>query len=515
MYPGRLLKERYQLNELVESDIGSDTWVARDEVLDREVFVKLLRLEVAASAEGQKRFSREMAKMANLIHPNVMATYDTIQDYAATGAVREKVRGKQLTHFLRPREALPPSEIIGTAIQVIDALSAANEHGIFHQNLRPESVWICVDRVVKVTDYGSVWRLGSSGTVLPGVYSDPRLPPEAEADEPAQVYALGKLLSACLDATRRDSVLLGLSTEETRMPDSFLIFLTAACSEERAQRPSLEQAKAALLDVRKELEAKGKGAVNESKPQALRTVSPSRPSPEEWQRTRSRVRWWLIGLGIVALVSGVVVSVLGSDNNLSGADTRNPGTSESTVITNTSSTSERAGDDTSGGTSDSEEETDGSEEEANGLEELISVVYATTFERNAPSEKLGSEPGAVSDGVWDTYWETPGIIAGNLTIGGVGVVLKFNQDIPLWEVIVQSSTPGWSAEIYAAKAAFSERSDWGNIIDGRRIENEKTTFKMGGIEANSILLWINDPAAALTNQIRINEITLVPVEEQS
>lgn len=513
MYPGRLLKERYRLHKIVESDIGSDTWIARDEVLDREVFVKLLKLEVAASAEGQKRFSREMAKMANLSHPNIMATYDTIQDYAATGAVREKVRGKQLTHFLRARGALPPSEIIGTAVQVVDALAAANEHGIFHQNLRPESVWICVDRVVKVTDYGSVWRLGSSGTVLPGVYSDPRLSPEAEADEPAEVYALGKLLSACLDAARRDSALLGLSTEETKMPDSFLVFLTAACSEERTQRPSLEQAKTALLDVRKQLEAKGKAPIKESEPQALRAVSPSRLSLEEWQHKRSRVRWWLIGLGIIALAAGVVVSFLGSNNNRSGAGTRNPGTSEVTATTNTSSTTERTGNDTSIEAGAGERETDESKEETNGREELISVVYATTFERNAPSEKLGSDPGAAIDGIWDTYWETPGIIAGNLTVGGVGLVLKFNQDIPLWEVTVQSSTPGWSAEIYAAKAAFPGRSDWGNVVDGRSIENETTTFKMGGGKANSILIWINEPAAALTNQIRINEITLVSVEE--
>lgn len=518
MQPGRLLKKRYRLHKLVESDIGSDTWVARDEVLDREVFVKLLKLKVAASAEGQKRFSREIGNMANLSHPNIMATYDTIQDYAATGAVREKVRGKPLTHFLRARGALPPIESIGMATQVADALTAAHEHGIFHQNLRPESVWVCVDRVVKVTDFGSVWRLGASGAVLPGVYSDPRLPAEAEADEAAEVYALGKLLAACLDASSRDSVLLGLSAEETKLPDDFLIFLAAACAEDRSHRPTLGQVKTALLSAGKQLEANSKtvAVAAAAKPQALRSAGPSRPepaSPEEWQRKRSRVRWWLIVLGIVALACGIVFSLLSSGNNPSERNIRSPENSAPTGTLTTSSTTHETGSNTTVGTEGGEEAESPEEATNGGREEFISVVYATTFAEDASSEQLGTEPEAVYDGDMSTYWETPGIIAGNLTVGGVGLVMKLNQDISLQEVLVRSPTSGWSAEIYAATAAFPERSDWGNIVDGRRIENGEATFKMGGINANSILLWIDDPAAALTNQIRISEIAVVPVEE--
>ena len=516
MQPGRLLKKRYRLRKLVESDIGSDTWVARDEVLDREVFVKLLKLEVAASAEGQKRFSREIGNMANLSHPNITATYDTIQDYAATGAVREKVRGKPLTHFLRARGALPPIESIGMATQVVDALTAAHEHGIFHQNLRPESVWVCVDRVIKVTDFGSVWRLGSSGAVLPGVYSDPRLPAEAEADEPAEVYALGKLLAACLDASSRDAVLLGLSTEETKLPDDFLIFLAAACAEDRSHRPTLGQVKTSLLSAGKQLESKSKTAAPNSKPQALRSTAASRPEPpgpEEWQRKRSRVRWWLIVLGIVALAAGIVVSLLSSGNNPPERTIRSPENSAPIGTLTTSSTTYEAGSNTTNRTEDSEEAERPEEITNSGGEGLISVVYATTFAEDAPSGQLGTEPDAVYDGDTSTYWETPGIIAGNLTVGGVGLVMKLNQAIPLQEVLVRSPTSGWSAEIYAAEAAFPERSDWGNIVDGRRIENGEAIFKMGGTNANSILLWIDEPAAALTNQIRISEIAVVPAEE--
>ena len=529
MQEGRLLKRRYRLCNQVESEAASETWVAHDEVLEREVFVKLLRSSVAVSSTAQERFEREMGNAAKFSHPNIMATYDTISDFAATGVVREKVKGKQLSHFLRARGALSPAEIVAIAARVTDALLSAKAQGVFHQNLRPECVWLCIDRVVKVTDFGSVWNLDISGEMRPSEYTDPGLPTDAEVDEQAEVFALGKLLSTCMDAARRDAALLGLSDESVRLPESFLIFLSAALAEDRTLRPSLEQSREALMDAlahfetRATLTAEGAGAPKENAPRepgaaSIPVLNTAAMSTREWQLSRSRLRRWLIGVGLAALAGGILVSLLTAPERVrSGSNgAASEGTSEigaGEPVADASSGNREANPSPPGATTASTITfADNDAASAAGGESLISIAYSTTFAPNVNASEIGGEAAAAIDGNRNTAWTTKGILAGSATAGGVGLVIKLRREARLRELVVHTPSRDWKAEVYAARAAFGDLPDWGPVVDTHYVDMDRVSFRMGGIEANSILLWIPEPLAARTDEIHIAEITISLVD---
>lgn len=528
MQEGRLLKRRYRLRNQVESEAASETWVAYDEVLEREVFVKLLRSSVAVSSVAQERFEREMANAAKFSHPNIMATYDTISDFAATGVVREKVKGKQLSHFLRARGALSPAEIIAIAARVTDALLSAKEQGVFHQNLRPECVWLCIDRVVKVTDFGSVWNLDISGEMRPSEYTDPGLPAAAEVDEQAEVFALGKLLSTCMDAARRDAALLELNDESVRLPESFLIFLSAALAEDRTVRPSLEQSKEALMEALEHFETRAslaaEGAPKEDTPgepgaAASAVTTTAAMSTSEWQRSRSRLRFWLIGVGVAALVGGILVSVLtapervrSGNNGARDGETSEPGTVADAPSENREATPSPPGATSTSTTTSAASPTDSDATPATDGESLINVAYPTTFSPNVNASEIGGEAAAAIDGDRNTAWTTRGILASSTTAGGVGLVIKLRREARLGELIVHTPSRDWKAEVYAARAAFPNLPEWGPVVDTHYVDMERVSFRMGGIEANSILLWIPEPLAARTDEIHIAEIAISIVE---
>ncbi len=546
MHRGILLKDRYRLEKVVEEESNSNTWVAHDEILSRDVIVKLLRPEVAQTEAARELFQNEMGTMAQLSHPNILATYDTIDDDLAKGAVREKVRGRQLSHFLRARGALKPAEFIATGAHVTDALFAGHEHGIFHQNLRPESVWLCADRIVKVTDFGSVWALDSSGSARRGIYVDPSLKPGEAADESAEVYALGRLLEACLDATRRDAVLLEIN--EVTLPDDFLAFLAAATSEDRLRRPSLRAAKTELLSALEHLPSvagAGAGAAGTGWGSAddLGAAAPSRgegSSPPAWMERRRRVRWWLIGVGLLALGGGIAASILTSGQ--SSPETLNgqaPTAERVTTVAPAPPVSDTTATGDERPTTDLTEPPDGGENPGTSFGEVarppssntvtsdaspvtdveertldsgaeVAFAYSTTFIPGVSYESIGTEPSLSFDGDLSTFWATPGITAGNPTVQGVGLVLKLQEDQELWIVDIHSPTPGWTGEIYVADAAYPELPDWGQVVDSHTLEKDVVRYQMGGIKANSILLWIPEPRAARTDLIQISEVVIFP-----
>jgi serine/threonine protein kinase len=93
----RLLAGRYRTIDEIGRGGMSTVYRARDEVLDREVAVKIL---LASLAEGDPahvaRFEREARAAAALAHPSVVKVYDTGQDRDTRFIVMEYVAGKGL-----------------------------------------------------------------------------------------------------------------------------------------------------------------------------------------------------------------------------------------------------------------------------------------------------------------------------------------------------------------------------------------------------------------------------------
>ncbi|HUF23500.1 MAG TPA: protein kinase [Vicinamibacterales bacterium] len=147
-----------------------EVYRARDTRLDRDVAIKILPPAFAADVERLARFEREAKTLASLNHPNIAQIYG-IESTEATGNIQpgrisalvmELVEGEDLSARIA-RGAIPVTEAMAIARQVIDALDAAHERGIIHRDLKPANIKVRDDGTVKVLDFGLAKALAPEG----------------------------------------------------------------------------------------------------------------------------------------------------------------------------------------------------------------------------------------------------------------------------------------------------------------------------------------------------------------
>ena len=194
----RVLAGRYRLLDRLGSGGMSEVWRAHDEVLDREVAVKVLDTDATADPDLLDRIRVEARSAARLRHPNVVE----VHDYGETEddvpyVVMELVDGRSLAEVLR-RGALPWRSAVLICAQVAAALAAAHARGVVHRDVKPSNVMVTSDGV-KLVDFGISATVGEADGVGGEVFGTPAyLAPErllGGTVRPAtDVYALGLLL---------------------------------------------------------------------------------------------------------------------------------------------------------------------------------------------------------------------------------------------------------------------------------------------------------------------------------
>jgi eukaryotic-like serine/threonine-protein kinase len=178
---------------------------ARDEVLDRDVAIKLLHAHLAQDPAFLDRFRREARAAAALSHPNVVAVHDWGETDEGPFLVLQLIDGPSLREVLRHRGRLLPEEAIAVLGPAAAGIGAAHAAGLVHRDVKPENLLLGLDGAVRVTDFGLA-RAAASATSTFGtdvlVGSPHYLSPEAVRGEPldprADVYALGVVLYEAL-----------------------------------------------------------------------------------------------------------------------------------------------------------------------------------------------------------------------------------------------------------------------------------------------------------------------------
>jgi serine/threonine-protein kinase len=184
----------------------ASVWQAHDEVLDREVAVKLLTPEHTADPEAFDRARNEARSGARFAHPNVVSVYDFgTSRRAGRGTaylVMELVEGQPLDAVMLggPLDWRVAGRVCA---EVAAGLAAAHGHGVVHRDIKPANV-VLTSSGAKVLDFGVAARAGQpdqlpDGTLLgtPAYLAPERL--ESGLAAPAvDVYAVGVLLYQCL-----------------------------------------------------------------------------------------------------------------------------------------------------------------------------------------------------------------------------------------------------------------------------------------------------------------------------
>jgi len=148
---------RYRLEAPIGQGGMGSVWRARDELLDREVALKVLPRMLVSDPSAQRRFEREARAMGRLQHPNVVGIYDIGTADPGTGEelpflVMELVRGRSLDELIGQRP--PLRRALDWMEQVTRALSAAHEAGIVHRDLKPSNIMVDDEDHVVVLDFG-------------------------------------------------------------------------------------------------------------------------------------------------------------------------------------------------------------------------------------------------------------------------------------------------------------------------------------------------------------------------
>ncbi|HSF18909.1 MAG TPA: protein kinase [Vicinamibacteria bacterium] len=149
---GRTLAHYRFLEELGSGGMGV-VYLARDEKLGRDIAIKVLPPELAASDDRRVRFEREARAVAALNHPNIV-TIHSIEEADGVGFITmELVAGRSLRELIESGP-LPTSRTIAIARQIGSGLQSAHEAGVLHRDLKPDNVLIGKGDHVKILDFG-------------------------------------------------------------------------------------------------------------------------------------------------------------------------------------------------------------------------------------------------------------------------------------------------------------------------------------------------------------------------
>jgi serine/threonine protein kinase len=196
-----LVAERYRLGDPLGRGGMGEVHRATDEILGRQVAIKLL-LPVRESLAARERFQREARAAAMISDTHVVAAFDFGSYEDGYFLAMELVEGDTVSAELRKHGPLPAERAVAIVRQAAAGLAAAPRLGIVHRDIKPGNLMLTSDGTVKVADFGIARVLGDPTTTLTAtgqiVGTSHYLAPERAlgrpAEPPSDVYALGCVL---------------------------------------------------------------------------------------------------------------------------------------------------------------------------------------------------------------------------------------------------------------------------------------------------------------------------------
>ncbi len=197
---GDVLANRFRIVSMLGIGGMGVVYRGRDQSLDIDVAIKLLRPELARRPEAFDRFRQELLLARQVSSPHVVRIHDIAEHDGRWFITMDFIDGDSLEQRLDGNAKLPADKAIGFAHDLLEGLSAAHQRGVVHRDLKPANVLIDSQERAYITDFGVARSLGATGLTHSGViigtpeYLSPEQARGDAVDARSDLYAIGLIL---------------------------------------------------------------------------------------------------------------------------------------------------------------------------------------------------------------------------------------------------------------------------------------------------------------------------------
>ncbi|WP_188192904.1 serine/threonine-protein kinase [Nonomuraea sp. SYSU D8015] len=259
-----LLAGRYRLIERLGQGGAGTVWRAIDEVLDRQVAVKQVRVPERLApherAEFTDRAIHEARSAGRLRDPAIVLVHDVVLEGHQPWIIMDLVTGRSLDKLIKERGPLPPELVARVGLRVLSALEVAHAHGMLHQDVKPANILLDSDGSAMLTDFGIAAPMGGQGDRFGSAGSPGYMAPERLNEQPStpasDLWSLGASLYTAVEgrapferelpAAVAAAVLLHEPPFPTRAGHHLGGLLMAMLAKDPAARPTAPQIRQAL-----------------------------------------------------------------------------------------------------------------------------------------------------------------------------------------------------------------------------------------------------------------------------
>ena len=484
---GRKLSGRYVLTSLISSESGTQTWLAKDLVLSREVAVVLTDPFQVTNSDHISLFRKEAKLISRLNHPSIITVLDTTGDEDLEAIVIELVKEETLFDYVERTGPLSLTLALQITKQIGDALSYAHEKGVFHENLDPKHIFLCPDRGPRVSGFGfnkfkSLIDIElKTDTQDETNFRSDFIDMTSASTTHADIFSLGKILQymlvGSLNIPRKNLFQKSVKKEILK-------------SIEKATAGEVTERYSSVVDFIDDLEEESTNTkIPEEGIDESQNSKPFDPNTFITKFLLTGFVFFLV-LGIVFAANGNPFS---SDDNSEPAEivqaTATPEASDTDPIEQTET---EAGSIQTG--NDSEVNSELSDTEVSPIFEMVSVLGADDFDPLGD----GVEHPELIDNLLDedpeTIWYSE--TYANRSMGGlkdgVGVVIELKKPYELQRVAIETANTGWSGEIFVANAPQSALAAWGASVGSITSSQGNATVDLTGLTGGAVLVWFTD-----------------------
>jgi serine/threonine protein kinase len=331
---GDIIHSRYRLLRLIGTGTSGSVWAARNELIERDVALKIMEPEVMSDKVLLHRFFNEAKAIGRVKHPSIVGIFDLGQaEDGSPFLVLELLDGEPLGTRIQRDGGLEPETLLDVCTGVARALDLAHQQGIIHRDLKPANIFLhrtaTGDLTGKILDFGiskvntsgtnENFSLTKTGTVVgsPAYMSPEQAAGRDDIDGRADVWSLGVVMYEGLtgllphEAPNYNALMVRILTQDvpsiaTRQPKlrpSVRDIVDACLQRDRDRRP-----------VAGQLSSLMEAAVREMRAERFRATGGRRHGDDlatTLENEAARDRELMLKLIAVGAASGLVTGLLG------------------------------------------------------------------------------------------------------------------------------------------------------------------------------------------------------------